>query len=205
MKTDLFNKKAEKVGTVELNDKVFGIKWNPDLVHQVFIAGLSNKRKNIAHTKDRSAVSGGGLKPRPQKHSGRARASSIRSPIWSGGGITFGPSNERNFKRKINKKMKRAALFSTLSKKLVDKEVQIIDEFSIPNNKTKAMATILNAFYLKGKKRESVLLVAKDKATVLAGRNIPRVKVVAPQNLVLEDLLNFKNVMFENETIQSVK
>ncbi len=106
MKADIYNQQNQKIGEADLLNKIFNIKWNPDLVHQVLTVQLANRRQVLAHTKGRGEVRGGGRKPWRQKGTGRARHGSIRSPIWKGGGITFGPTKERVFARKINKKMK---------------------------------------------------------------------------------------------------
>ena len=106
MKTNLYNTKNEVVGEIDLPKEIFAKAWNADLVHQVLSAQMSNRRQPWAHTKTRADVSGGGKKPWKQKHTGRARHGSIRSPIWKGGGVTFGPTNERNFEKKVNKDRK---------------------------------------------------------------------------------------------------
>ena len=117
MKFSVINQKGEKLKETLLPKEIFEVKSNNDLIHQVVVSQMSNRRKNIAHTKDRSEVSGGGRKPWRQKGLGKARHGSIRSPIWIGGGVTFGPTKERVFKKKINKKMRRKALFMVLSAK----------------------------------------------------------------------------------------
>ena len=104
MKTDIFNQQNNKVDIIDLPERIFGVKWNPDLVHQALMAQLANRRQPSAHVKDRSEVSGGGKKPWKQKGTGRARHGSNRSPIWKGGGVTHGPTKEKNFTKKINKK-----------------------------------------------------------------------------------------------------
>jgi len=144
MNYPLYNQNADKVGSVSLPDKVFGLPMNEDLLQQVVISQMSNKRQNIAHTKERGDVRGGGKKPWKQKGTGRARHGSIRSPIWKGGGVTFGPRNDKNFKKKINKKMAHKALLVALSSKVKDKELIIIDGLNFDNWKTKEMAGVIN-------------------------------------------------------------
>src|SRR3989338_9588952 len=144
MNLPLYNQQAENIGKVELPDNVFGLPMNGDLLHQVVVSQMSNKRQNVAHTKERGEVRGGGKKPWRQKGTGRARHGSIRSPIWKGGGVTFGPRKERVFKKKINKKMARKALFLALSSKVKDKEMIVIDGIAFNSWKTKEMAVVVN-------------------------------------------------------------
>src|SRR3990167_849107 len=132
MKTDLYNQKGEKVSSIELPKEVFEVPFNKDTVHQAFVTQLANSRVIHASTKTRSEVRGGGKKPWKQKHTGRARHGSIRSPLWVGGGVTFGPSVARNYEKKINKKMKRKALCMVLSAKARDHELIFLDELSLP-------------------------------------------------------------------------
>ena len=144
MLMDVLNKQNEKAGTIDLPEKIFGVKWNPSLVHQVLMVQLANRRESIAHTKGRGEVRGGGKKPWKQKGTGRARHGSSRSPIWKGGGVTFGPTKEKKYARKINKKMNRSAIFSVLSRKMEDKEIKIIDGFDREIKKSKEWGKILN-------------------------------------------------------------
>src|SRR3989339_233673 len=127
MKTQVYNLKGEKVGDIELSDKIFARDWNPDLVHQVMLAQAANRRHPWAHTKNRGEVRGGGIKPWKQKHTGRARHGSIRSPIWRGGGVTHGPRNEKNYSRTIPRGMRVKALFMALSDKVVDGKFIVLE------------------------------------------------------------------------------
>lgn len=205
MKVQIFNNKKEKKGLTEFSEAVFAAKWNPDLVHQVYVSELANARVNLAHTKGRSEVRGGGKKPWAQKHTGRARASSIRSSIWIGGGVALGPRNERNFKKKINKKMRKSALYSLLSKKMAEGEVFILDSFGVKNGKTKEMAAVLRSFFSTA--RPSVLcVVAKDNGSAIrAGRNLPRVKMAAANHWSLVDALKYKNILMEEAVAAALK
>ena len=117
MNVKMYNEEGKEAGTADLPDGVFGVELNKDLVHQVMVAQMGNRRQVSASTKDRGEVSGGGKKPWAQKHTGRARHGSIRSPIWAGGGVTFGPTRERVYKKNINRKMRRKALAMVLSEK----------------------------------------------------------------------------------------
>src|SRR3989344_1678996 len=120
METNIYNQEGKEVGKVSLPTAVFGVKWNPDLVHQAVVAMEANARTPVAHTKSRADVRGGGRKPWKQKGTGRARHGSTRSPIWVGGGVAHGPTNEKIFAKKINKKMRTKALYTVLSQKLRD-------------------------------------------------------------------------------------
>ncbi len=203
MKMDVYSQENKKSGTIELPDKVFKVKWNPSLVHQVLLAQVSNQRKTIASVKDRGEVSGGGRKPWQQKGTGRARHGSIRSPLWVGGGVTFGPRREKKFGKKINKKMKRAALYSLLSRKSADDEIRIIDNLTLADHKTKKLSNVLGSFF---KKTPSVLLIpTKDNRNVfVAAENIPKIKAIKPNYLNVYDGLTHKYILFEKGAIKDL-
>lgn len=206
MKLDVFNKKNEKVGDISVAESIFAAAWKSNLVHQVVVSQLSNKRKPWAHTKDRREVSGGGKKPWRQKGTGRARHGSIRSPLWVGGGVALGPRNERSYEKKINRKMERAAIFSILSKKLADGEVKIIDNFSVPEKKTKAFKDSFKTLFSE-LKNKSVLVVTgeKDRNIFIAGRNLPKVTIVDAKNLNPYELLAHNYVLLDKEAITGIK
>ena len=143
MDSPIYSIEGKKIETITLPDNIFGVRWNADLVKQVADSLLSTKRKNVAHTKDRSEVRGGGRKPWKQKGTGRARHGSTRSPIWVGGGVTGGPRNEKNFERKVSKKMKAKALYTILSRKLLDGEVLFVDSIKLPELKTRVAVKAL--------------------------------------------------------------
>ncbi len=198
-KTTLYNQKGEKKGDIKLPESIFGVKWNPDLVHQVMTVMQSNARTVIAHTKDRSEVRGGGRKPWRQKGTGRARHGSRRSPIWVGGGVTFGPTNERNFSKSVNKKMKAQALFSVLSEMNRNGHVIFVDSMTFANPKTKEAKEVLEALSkstgfenMLTKKNNSVFvaLAEKDTNTQKSFSNFGNVEVDEVRNLNVLDLLN---------------
>lgn len=197
MKTNIYNKQNEIVGEIELSEKVFGYKWNPDLVYQVLMVLQANRRQPVAHTKTRGEVRGGGRKPWRQKGTGRARHGSTRSPIWIGGGVTFGPRNERNFTKKINKKMKRLALYSALSKKLNDNELKIIDGLEINQPKTRELRWL----------PKSTLLVSSldNKNIYRAAANLPKVKALRADSLNVEDVAKYKNVLIEQKALNIIR
>ncbi len=204
MKLDVVDTKNKKVGTLEVSEKVFGVRWNPNLVHQVVVSESSNRRKVLAHVKGRGEVRGGGRKPWKQKHTGRARVSSIRSPLWPGGGVTHGPNKERNFDKKINKKMRRLALFVILSKKLADGEIKIVDSLGLQDHKTKAIVKIFNT--LRASKSGRVLLVpeARNKNAFLAARNIPKTTITNSSNLNPSECLTPKEIIFERGAVEEL-
>lgn len=178
---------GKEVGTIELPESIFGVKWRSDLVHQVTTAMQANLRQNRAHTKDRSEVSGGGKKPWKQKGTGQARHGSSRSPIWRHGGITFGPRNTRDYSEKINKKMRIGALLSVLSRKAKDGEIILVDSFTFSTPKTSVAKTVLEKI---AKSTGATELVTKKKnaaLVALAGHNINTVR----------SFNNFGNVMTE--------
>ena len=201
MKAPIYNKEQKEVGSIELPDLIFAKNWNADLVHQVITSLQSSRRAVLAHTKDRGEVRGGGKKPWRQKGTGRARHGSSRSPIWTGGGATFGPTSEKNFTKKVNKKMKQKALFTILSKKLKDGEIYIIDAFGVTEPKTKEVA---KALPMRDGKRPGTLIIAKEgeENVIRSGRNIEKTSVVYPSGLGAEDALRYKMLVFEKEAIE---
>jgi len=206
-KIAVYNIEGKKTGTATLPAEIFDIEMNTDLVHQVVVTQLANKRQVAAHTKDRSEVRGGGRKPWRQKGTGRARHGSIRSPIWRGGGIAFGPTKERNFKKKINKKMKRKALFMVLSSKVKDNELILLDKLEVKEPKTKLMAEILNKVKSQKSKVKNILIVIpkSDVNIVRASRNIPRIKTIRADSLNILDLLSFKYLLMPKEAIRVIQ
>lgn len=207
----LYNIEGEKTGTIELPEKIFGLEINNDLIYQAIIAQTANQRRPLAHAKDRGEVRGGGRKPWRQKGTGRARHGSIRSPLWRGGGITFGPTKKKVFTKKINKKAKKKALLMVLSSKLKDKELVVLDKLELKEPRTKPMAEILNKIFLPrgkaGKKAPKNILIAtskKDGNIIRANRNIPYTKTIAADSLNVLDLLSFKYLLIDKEGIKVI-
>ena len=203
MLVDTYNQTGKKTEQTELPAEIFAVKMNADLVHQVAVSQSSNRRHVLAHTKDRSEVRGGGRKPWRQKGTGRARVGSRRSPIWKGGGVTFGPTNERNFKKDIPKKMRRKALLMVLSSKAESNTLILLDELK-SKEKTKQMAELLNK--LPCKDQTSLLsLTGIDKETILATRNIPKTQTIQTKELNVLDLLNHKYLVMPKEAIKIIQ
>ncbi len=203
MKCEVYNQEGKEIGQTLLPKEIFDVKFNPDLVHQVVVSQMANRRKVIAHTKDRGEVRGGGRKPWRQKGTGRARVGSIRSPLWRGGGVTFGPTKERVFKKKINKKMKRLALFMVLSVKVKNNRLIVLDKISLEQAKTKWMAKILKNLPIEG----SILIALPkvEKNLILAARNLPKVATIEARNLNALDIFSFKCLVMPKETIKVIK
>ncbi len=209
MKTDIYNHTGKVAGSIELPESIFGLEWNGDLVHQVVVAMQANARANTAHTKDRSEVSGGGRKPWRQKGTGQARHGSRRSPIWRGGGITFGPRSERNYSQKINKKMRSKALFVALSQKLRDGKIIFAEAIAPAEGKTSEMKKALEAFAgiegfttLNTKKHNNVFMTAVAPATEIkrATKNIHHVTLVDLINMNVVDVLNYRYLIITDPT-----
>ncbi len=204
MKSKVYSREGKASGDVTLPESVFGATWNPDLVHEVVVGMQGNARAGTAHTKDRSERRGGGKKPWRQKGTGRARHGSRRSPIWVGGGVTFGPRSEKDFGVKINKKVRAKALASVLSKKLADEEVVFVDSLTMDEPKTKdakaAFTAIANgsgndAMARKRKNAALVVLADRNLATEKSFRNFGNVEVAQAKDINPVDLLTYKYVV----------
>lgn len=194
----VINVEGEKVGTMKLAGEVFGVEVHEDVLQQAVLTYLANRRQATSKTKDRSEVRGGGKKPWRQKGTGRARAGSSRSPIWVGGGVTFGPTGEQNYKLSMNKKAHALALRSALSIKAREKAFIVIDEAIEIEAKTKEAAALLEKIGATGK----VLLVSDDnKNLLLATQNLPNVQRVSIDNIAVYDLLNADQIVVEKATL----
>jgi len=204
MLVDTYNKEGKKIGQTRLPKEIFEAKINPDLIHQVVVSQMANRRQKIAVAKGRADVRGGGRKPWRQKGTGRARAGSIRSPIWRGGGVTFGPTKEKVFKKRIPKKMRRRALFMVLSAKAKENLLLVLDNLKIEKPKTKLMKRILDKLFLK-KGSGLIALSQKDENIIKATRNIPKTDTIQAKDLNVLDLLNFKYLIMLKESIKIIE
>jgi len=209
MKYPVYNQKGEKVEEISLPDNIFGVKMNLGLLYQAIRVYQNNKRQGTAHTKTRGNVSGGGKKPWRQKGTGRARHSSIRSPIWIGGGVTFGPEKEKVYSRKLPKKMKRLALLMVLSEKARTNSILILDKIDIEQAKTKLMAQTIDNLRNKIETFEkgSILLALDEKNDKIArvSKNIPKVKTMEARELNSLDLLSYKHLVMPKAAITVIE
>lgn len=207
METQVYNKEGKAVKKITLPESVFSQAWNADLVHQVVVSMEANARTPVAHTKNRGDVRGGGKKPWQQKGTGRARHGSIRSPLWRGGGVTFGPRNEKDYSKKVNKKVRTKALYMALSRKLKDGEVLFVDALTFGAPKTKDAKSVLEALskvdgfgQLLSKKRNGALIAqsTKDTATEKSFSNFGNIEVDEVRNLNVRDVLAHKYLIIAN-------
>ena len=207
MDSKIYNQDGKEVGKVTLPDSVFALPKNMDLLHQVLVSMQSNARTNVAHAKDRSEVRGGGKKPWKQKGTGRARHGSRRSPIWVGGGVTHGPTKDRNYTKKINKKMKAKALYTALSGKLADNEIIFVDNLDFSEPKTAKAKEILKALSgvsgyetLWTKKNNTALITTlkKDENVYKSFGNFGNVAIEEVRNLNVVDALSYKYLIMVN-------
>jgi len=201
METKIYNQTGKETGTFKLPAGIFDMPWNADLVHEVVRLMNSNSRTNVAHTKTRGEVRGGGKKPWKQKGTGRARHGSSRSPIWVGGGVTHGPRNDQNYSRKINKKVKDKAFLTILSRKWKDGEILFVDAISMAKPKAKDAKSVLNAFgTIKGfekiaSKKKNAAILAFDQRTASVDKSFKNFG-----NVSVEEFRNINPVSLMNHT-----
>lgn len=205
LSADIFNAQGKKQGTLALPENVFGLAWNESLMHQVVTSMQDNARTNVAHARGRGDVRGGGRKPWKQKGTGRARHSSIRSPIWRGGGVTHGPNKNEIFARTIPKKMRAKALFIALSRKLRDGEIVFVNSFEIEKPSTasakKALVALTKSGFEKLTKDKNAALVAfadAKEASVKSFRNLGNISYGAVRDLNPVSILRNKYLILEN-------
>lgn len=197
----VYNMSGQEVGTIELNDAIFGVEVNEHVMHMAVIQFLANKRQGTQSAKTRAEVRGGGRKPWKQKGTGRARQGSIRSPQWVGGGVVFAPK-PRDYSFKLNKKVKRLALKSALSSKIVDSNFIVIDDLKFDGIKTKDMVKVLDAFKVK---KALVVIGSDDKNIILSTRNIPGVKTASVNTINPYDLLKYESCIVTKEAIAKIE
>ena len=197
----VYNMEGKEVGTLELNDAVFGVEVNEHLVHLAVVAQLANKRQGTQKAKTRSEVSGGGRKPWRQKGTGHARQGSTRSPQWKGGGIVFAPT-PRDYTIRLNKKEKRAALKSALTSRVQDNKFIVVDEFKFDEIKTKKFQNVMDNLKVS---KALVVLADNDQNTVLSARNIAGVKTAQAGTINVYDILKYNTVVATKAAVASIE
>lgn len=203
MKTKVYNLEGKSAGELELSEKVFGVKIKPEVVHQVFVQQTNNQREPWAETQGKGEVQGGGKKPWRQKGTGRARHGSIRSPIWKGGGVTFGPRNERNYDTKINKKTRRLVIKMCLSDKFKSDNLVVVDEFNFAAPKTKLFVDFISK--LPKHRSYLVLTAGKNEMVMKMAANISNVKVVRAEDLNVMDLVGKEAILANKVGIKKIE
>ena len=201
-KVTLFNQAGDQVGEAELNDAVFGIEPNESVVFDAVMMQRASLRQGTHKVKNRSEVSGGGRRPWKQKGSGRARQGSIRSPQWRGGGIVFGPT-PRSYAYKLNKKVRRLALKSALSSKVIDNEVKVLDELFFEAPKTKEMVAVLNNLNVDSK--ALIVIANENEAVKMSARNIPGVTVLTAEAINVLDLVAHNKLIMTQGAVEKIE
>ena len=197
----VYNIEGKEVGSIELNDAVFGVEVNEHLVHMAVVNQLANNRQGTQSAKTRSEVSGGGRKPWRQKGTGHARQGSTRAPQWTGGGIVFAPK-PRDYSFKMNKKEKRIALLSALSSKVADNKIVVLDAFNLDEIKTKKFAEVMSNLKVD---KALVVIEGENKNVVLSGRNIPTVKVSATNEINTYDVLKYETLVVTKAAVEKLE
>ena len=204
IKVKVYNLEGKETEELKLDSEIFGTEINPNLVHQVVEAQRASARKKLAHTKTKGEVRGGGRKPWRQKGTGRARSGSIRSPLWKGGGITFGPRKEREFGKKINKKMKTKALFMTLTDKVKGDSLIVVEKMEMPKIKTKEIVKIFKKLPIKKEARILISLPQKNENIFKSTRNLKKVKAILANSLNVVDILKADYFLTDKEGIKKI-
>ena len=199
---DILDANRKKAGQMELADEIFGVQPNRGLVHEALVMQRANARQGTANTKTRHFVSGGGVKPYRQKGTGRARAGSIRSPLFRKGGVIFGP-HPRDYSYSMPKKAARLAMASVLSAKLTAGDLIVVDRLALSEAKTKQAAALLSGLNIAGK--TVILTTGEDRSIYLAARNIPGVTVCRVENVNIYDLLANKNLLTEKAALEKLQ
>ena len=201
-KVDVYDIKGKKVSDVELNEKVFGIEPNENIVHEVLLNYLANQRQGTQSTKTRAEVRGGGRKPWRQKGTGRARQGSIRAPQWIKGGIALGPK-PRSYRYSVNKKERQLAIRSVLSSKVLENQLKVVDKLELSEIKTKSMVKAFADLKLEGK--TLVILPAKNLNVEASTRNIKDAKAILANNINVYDLLKYTNLVLTLDTVKKLE
>ncbi len=197
----VYNMEGKEVGTIELNDAVFGVEVNEHLVHMAVVQQLANNRQGTQKAKTRSEVSGGGRKPWRQKGTGHARQGSTRAPQWKGGGVVFAPV-PRDYSFKLNKKEKRAALKSALTSRVQNNKLIVVDELKLDEIKTKKFKAVLDNLKVK---KALVVLAENDEKVVMSARNIPAVKTALTSTINVYDILKGDTLILTKDAVAKIE
>lgn len=203
MKVKVYNLAGKEISEVELSDDIFAVKVKPEVVYEVFVVQSGNQRQPLAHTKGKGEVRGGGRKPWAQKGTGRARHGSIRSPLWKGGGVIFGPRKINNFKGKLNKKIRHLALKMCLSDRVANGNLLVVENFDFAEPKTKLFTQFLRALPLK--KREYLVVTAgQDEKVLRMAKNLSQVDIKRAQDLNVRDILNTPELVISRAAVEEI-
>ena len=197
----VYNMEGKEVGTLELNDAVFGVEVNEHLMHLAVVGQLANKRQGTQSAKTRSEVSGGGRKPWKQKGTGHARQGSTRAPQWTHGGVVFAPK-PRDYSVKMNKKEKALAIKSALSSRVAEEKIYVVDSLSFDEIKTKKMAAVLDSLKVE---KALVVLDKKDENVILSARNIPAVRTVMSNSINVYDILKYGSLVITKDAVAQIE
>ncbi len=197
----VYNMEGKEVGTLELNDAVFGVEVNEHLMHLAVVGQLANKRQGTQSAKTRSEVSGGGRKPWKQKGTGHARQGSTRAAQWVGGGMIFAPK-PRDYSVKMNKKEKALAIKSALTSRVAEEKIYVVDSLSFDEIKTKKMAAVLDSLKVE---KALVVLDKKDENVILSARNIPEVRTVMSNSINVYDILKYGSLVITKEAVAQIE
>lgn len=197
----LFNIEGTKVGDLSLNENVFNVEVNSAVLHQVVVAQLANKRQGTQSAKTRAEVRGGGIKPWKQKGTGRARQGSIRSPQWAGGGIVFAPK-PRDYRISLPKSMRRVAMKSALTAKVMENEMIVLESLNFDAPKTKSMVSMLKAFDVK---KALIVTLESDNNVYKSGRNVEGIQVMPVNNINVYDLLKYENLIITKDAVSKLE
>jgi large subunit ribosomal protein L4 len=200
-KIDILDVKGNIVGDVELSEGIFGIEPNEYVVHEVVVALLANRRQGTKGTKTRAEVRGGGRKPWKQKGTGRARAGTIRSPLWKGGGVVFAPKS-RDYSKKVNKKVKALAMKSVFSSKVQENEIRVLDQLTMDAPKTKEMISVLNNINAS---KALIVLPENNKAVIKSASNIPKIATTTVSELNVYDMLKYDVLVMTQDALEKIE
>ena len=200
-KVSVYNMEGKEVGTIELNDAVFGVEVNEHLVHMAVVQQLANNRQGTQKAKTRSEVSGGGRKPWRQKGTGHVRQGSTRSPQWTGGGVVFAPV-PRDYSFKINKKVKSAALKSVLTSRVLDNKLIVVDELKFDEIKTKKFQAVMDNLKVK---KALVVIADNDEKITMSARNIPTVKTALVNSINVYDILKGDTLVLTKDAVAKIE